>query len=326
MRRFLGSEAGAVLLWLVASLLVAAVISPWLYQAGKGFGDWVAAQGYAGTAGWLGVACQRAPFGRFFKRSMLLAALLLLPLLFRRLRRLRQPGEPLLPPNTPMSQSRGACQALLGLGLAMAIVAGLGAMLHMLGVFTPYPMVPGAKHLLLQVVVPAAAVALVEEWLFRGLLLGLWLRVARPLTACLGSSLVFAFLHFLSSRPGAGIAEPSTALAGFRQLADILMRFSEPRVVAADFLTLFTVGFILALARMRTGRLWLSVGMHCGWVIAFKTHNLSYMKVPDGPFSPWWIGESLRSGLLPLAALGLTAGLCHLVLQRVGYQANVNPE
>ena len=50
------------------------------------------------------------------------------------------------------------------------------------------------------------------------------------------------------------------------------------------------------------------------------------MKVPDGPFSPWWIGESLRSGLLPLAALGLTAGLCHLVLQRVGYQANVNPE
>ena len=69
MRRFLGSEAGAVLLWLVASLVAAAIISPWLYQAGKSFADWGAAHGLSGAAGSLGAACQRAPLGRFFKRS-----------------------------------------------------------------------------------------------------------------------------------------------------------------------------------------------------------------------------------------------------------------
>ena len=326
MRRFLRSEAGAVLLWVAASLVVAAMIAPWLYQAGKGFGEMVAARGLAGLAGWLGAACQRATFGRFFKRSLLLAAVLLMPLLFRRLRGLRRAGERLLPAGAPMSWPRGASQALLGLVLAAAVVWGLGALAQALGAFTPYPAGPGAKRVLLQAVVPAAAAAVVEEWLFRGLLLGLWLRVAGPLVAGLGSSLVFAMLHFLGPKSTADVADPGAALAGFRQLGAILLRFTEPGVFAAEFLTLFTVGAILALARLRTGRLWLGIGLHCGWIIAFKLHNLSYVKVAAGPLNPWWIGGSLRTGLLPLAALGLTAGLCHVVLQRVGYQSKVNPQ
>ena len=315
-----------MLLWVAASLLLAAVISPWLYQGGKGYGEQAAARQLSGVAGWLGAACQRATSGRMFNRSMLLAALLLLPLLFRRLRALRQTGGGMRPAGAPMSLARGLGQVMLGLVIAGGVVWGLGVVVRELGAVTPYPAEPSTKRLLLQAVLPAVGVSVVEEWLFRGLLLGLWLRVARPLSACIGSSLMFAFLHFLTPRHEVGIIEPSSAAAGFRQLGGILLRFTEPRFFTADFLTLFTVGIILALARLRTGRLWLCVGLHCGWVIAFKAYNLTYVKVPDGPLNGWWLGDSLRSGLLPLAMLGITAGVCHVVLQRVGYHSKVSPE
>ena len=85
MMRFFRSEAGAVLLWVAASLLLAALIVPWLYQGGKGLAELLNAQAGGGVAGWLGQACRRADFGRFFNRSLLLAALVLLPVLWRRL-------------------------------------------------------------------------------------------------------------------------------------------------------------------------------------------------------------------------------------------------
>lgn len=315
-----------MLLWVAASLLLAAVISPWLYQGGKGYAELATARQFTGVAGWLGAACQRATSGRVFNRGMLLAALLLMPLLFRRMRALRQTGGRMLPAAVPMSRARGLGQGVLGLLIAVGVVWGLGGVVRELGAVAPYPAEPSAKRLLIQAVLPAAGVSVVEEWLFRGLLLGLWLRVARPLAACVGSSLVFAFLHFLTPRHDGGIAEPSSAVAGFQQLGGILLRFTEPRFFAADFLTLFAIGLILAAARLRTGRLWLCVGLHCGWVIAFKAYNLTYVKVPGGPLNGWWLGDSLRSGLVPLAMLGITAGICHVVLQRVGYQSKVSPE
>ena len=57
--------------------------------------------------------------------------------------------------------------------------------------------------------VPALVVAPLEEWLFRGVLLGLWLRFSRPAAACVGSSLLFAFLHFLKPPDGMAIADPA---------------------------------------------------------------------------------------------------------------------
>jgi hypothetical protein len=41
-----------------------------------------------------------------------------------------------------------------------------------------------------------------------------------------------------------------------------------------------------------------------------------YKSVPTHPLRPWGVGDSLRSGVVPLLALGLTAVICHLVLKR----------
>ena len=113
----------------------------------------------------------------------------------------------------------------------------------------------------------AVAVAVVEEWLFRGLFLGLWLRVSRPWAACVGTSLVFAFVHFLAPPPGYQVADPTSVWAGFRWLGGILLHFTDPGFIAADFLTLFGIGVVLAGARLRTGGLWLPVGLHFGWCL-----------------------------------------------------------
>jgi membrane protease YdiL (CAAX protease family) len=78
---------------------------------------------------------------------------------------------------------------------------------------------------------------------------------------------------------------------------------------------LFVVGWILAWARLRTGALWFSIGLHAGWVFAFKGFNMLYQAVEPHPLRPWGIGESLKSGMLPLLMLALTALVCRYALK-----------
>lgn len=318
-----------MLLWVAASLLLAALIVPWLYQGGKGLAELLNAQAGGGAAGWLGRACRRADFGRYFNRSLLLAALVLLPVLWLRLRRLRrlEPTVPAAPPErVAESWYRGPLLWVTGLVAAGGVVWGLGMILAQVGTFSTTAAQPSLRELLTTVGVSAVAVSVIEEWLFRGLLLGLWLRVARPVTACIGSSLVFAFVHFLNPPAGYAIADPASPMAGLQWLGGILRHFADPGFIAADFLTLFGVGLVLAGARLRTGHLWLSMGLHCGWVIAFRVYNLTHLKLADGPVNGMLVGDSLRTGLLPLATLGLTAWICHLLLGAIHCRARGSRE
>jgi membrane protease YdiL (CAAX protease family) len=161
---------------------------------------------------------------------------------------------------------------------------------------------------------------LLEEWLFRGLLLGLWLRSVRPATACLGTSLLFAFLHFMAPPDGTFIKDPAQVLAGFELLGKILLHFTDPLFFVTDFAALLAGGLILAWARVRTGALWFSIGLHAGWIMVFKGFNLLYQVIPGHPLHPWGVGDNLRSGILPLLTLGITAVICHFALRRFSTQ------
>jgi membrane protease YdiL (CAAX protease family) len=116
--------------------------------------------------------------------------------------------------------------------------------------------------------------------------------------------------------------DPTHALAGFQRLGRIFLHFTDPLFFVTDFATLLGVGLILAWARVRTGALWFSIGLHAGWIMAFKGFNLLYQIVPGHPLRPWGVGESLRSGILPLLTLGLTAVICHFVLRRFAAARN----
>ncbi len=100
------------------------------------------------------------------------------------------------------------------------------------------PMPPRCGKLLPQILIPAVAVSLLEEWLFRGLLLGLWLRFARPAAACLGTSLLFAFPALPQAARRSAHPDPAHALAGFELLGKILLHFTDPLFFVTDFATL----------------------------------------------------------------------------------------
>lgn len=316
MKRFFQSEIGAAVIWVLCALCMAAVISPWVYQAGKHLAASAEAKDLPGVLEWLGAACGRSKFGRFFDRSLLISALVSLPFLFRRIRRLRAGTQGGAGSLTKSSWQSAALRILTGCVIAGGLLWGLGSILEAAGAYIPKANQPATGKLLSKILIPAVVASLLEEWLFRGVLLGLWLRFARPAAACFGISILFAFLHFLKPPEGAVIADPAHPLAGFELLGKILLHFTDPVFFVTDFATLLVVGLILAWSRVRTGNLWFSIGLHAGWIMAFKAFNLLYRKVPDHPLRPWGVGDSLRSGVLPLLALGLTAVVCYFVLKR----------
>ncbi len=301
--------------WVAASLTLAAALAPWAYQGGK----WLAAvAGARELPGWLesvAGSCERAGLDRYFDRSLLFSALVLLPFLLRRVRGIGRENAGLRHVRARFSGASVAAQIFIGCAIAGGLLAAMGVLLHLAGAYQLHADLPEAGKFLRKALIPAVAAPLVEEWLFRGMLLGLWLHFSRPAFAALGTSLVFAFVHFLKPPDGFEIVDPTHLLAGFELLGKILLHFTHPLFFVTDFATLFVVGLILAWARLRTGALWFSIGLHAGWVLAFKGFNLLFRAVDPHALRPWGIGESLKSGMLPLLMLALTALVCHYALR-----------
>ena len=304
------------MLWAVASLVLAAVIAPWLYAWGKNLAAVTAVEDVPGLLEWLGAACGRADFGRYLSRALVIAAVVLLPFLLWRVHGLGVMAWGIREAGARLSWKSAWVQMAVGWVVAGGILWATGILLEALGAYAARPQPVAWSRLAARVVGAAVGASILEEWLFRGLLLGLWLRFARPLAACVGTSLFFAFIHFLKLPEGVVIAAPTSAVAGFEFLGKILLHFTEPLFFVADFTTLFVVGMILSQARLRTGALWFPIGLHAGWIMAFKSFNLYYFSVSVHPLHPWGVGETLRSGLVPMLALALTAVICHFILRR----------
>ncbi|MBX3742269.1 MAG: CPBP family intramembrane metalloprotease [Akkermansiaceae bacterium] len=313
--RFLKSEAGAVVVWLIGTILLAAILFPWIHQAGQAFGEYGANGNLKPRLldSWAESA-RNADSEKYFSRSLYAAVLLLLPWLILRLRKLRSgPAQ-----DSAVLRKLPWKTRLIHLASAIVLAAGmlwlLGGALRMAGAFAADPDPAGFSRVISKALMPAFFGAVIEEWLFRGLLLGIWLRILSPGKALFTVSFIFAFVHFLAPPDGSDIADPAAPFAGFQMLGLIFGHFLNPQFIAAEFLVLFTVGLILGATRLRTGSLWFPIGLHAGWIFAFKSFNMLHMEL-ESSLRPLWIGESLRSGLLPLATLLVTAGICHFTLR-----------
>ena len=313
------------MLWVLFSLLLAAVIAPWLYRAGTSLGKAAEAQDLPVVLEWIGRSSAGAKFSRFYNRSLALAALLLLPLLFRRIRMVRASSLWTCEKGALISWKCGLGQAAVGCLISGGLLWCLGMMLYHWGAYVVSPKQMSVGRVIGAVVVPALAAGMIEEWLFRGLLLGLWVRFSKSSVACVGTSLFFASIHFLEPPVGWKIANPAAPLAGFELLGKIMFHFLDPQFFVTDFATLFTIGMILAWARLRTGALWFPIGLHVGWILAFKGYNLFHRSVPDNALHPWGIGDSLRSGLFPMLTLAVTALCCRWALARFYPEPPVSP-
>lgn len=324
MRNTANRDVGLIVGYVVLSFLLAALLSPPLYQIGKGFAEASASRETVDGAAWLAAKAAKATFPVYFKRALLISALILLFPLLHVLklkvdpRKLRESRWSIYLPQVIRDREVGQPlernqRAWLHLGLGLAFSSGfflfMALLLIQIGWFQwqPDASFSAFGKALTGAVFAAALIAIVEEALFRGALLGIFLRAFRPGLAITLLSLLFAGVHFLQPPSGAEVSTPGTTAAGFEMLQLILQRLTQPVDLLYHFASLFVVGLILAYARCGTASLWLPIGLHAGWIICLKVFGKLASRDPDLlPKYDAIIGTTLVEGFLPLATLLLT--------------------
>ena len=269
-----------------------ATLAPWLFWAGQ----------YASHFQQLGFLAN-TDFQRYFDRSVLISAfLLLLPILqwigWGRLKSFGLRKNP-----------RRISHLLGGFAISAATVSALGAFLLWLDVLELKDPLPW--NLLPPILLTAISVAVIEETLFRGAILGL---VRQTLTTCPAGVLVsalFSIVHFLN--PERQLIETVTWYSGFELLPHTFWRFSDPLIVLGGFIAIGILGLLLAHATIQTSSLWLGIGIHSGLVFSKMGLNKVTKRLQD--LTPWF-GSDITVGLGSILILIFLWSLIWLVYLR----------
>jgi membrane protease YdiL (CAAX protease family) len=232
-------------------------------------------------------------FETFFHRALLIAAALLLwP--FLRISHVRGMANLDLAPNPRWGRDLCAGVVLSAIPLlccgALLIAFHFYAFRHILALSR------FGKILAASITVP-----FIEEAFFRGIILGVLLRTGRKYMPILTVSVLFAAVHFLKA------PERTSAIvtwsSGLNSIANSFGRFGDPMMLTSAFVTLFLIGCVLADARVLTHSLWLSIGLHAGWIFGSGTFSLlarrQALALP-------WLGKNLLIGIIPLGVATLT--------------------
>lgn len=339
LRSALSNDVTKLLVFLVATFALAALMVPQVYNLGQFLAEMTANKAVNPIVDYLGTHARKADYARYFNRSLYLAALVLLPFLLfslgarKAIATTRGPwsfalparaiapnrGQPLLMPPHPWRQLLG------GFAMGAVFLLAAGALTILLGFFA-------WKGASLRDTVPeafttAVVVAGLEEIIFRGIILGIFLRTFRPGLAIILVSLLFAALHFIRPPEGVMVENPESALAGFAFLEITAQRLLDGPLILQQFAPLFLVGILLGITRYLTSSLWLPFGLHAGWVFAFVLFNDLTQAVGNRP--EWMgliIGENLAQGLLPLTTLGVSALIIWVVYREPDYYESPHAE
>lgn len=208
----------------------------------------------------------RVPFSRFFNRFFMISGILLF-FFCRSLLKINSLSQLGLVPRT-----RAASDIAVGLCLALSSMFVLGFIMSAAQVYEPFFRLSLGESLTryLTAILSGFTVGFLEEIFFRGIIFRGLLEDWKPLPAFLSANLFYSALHFV--KPGepyflSGI-DP---WAGFRHLFSTFAPFLEPAEIAPGMIGLLLIGIVLSYAFLRTGTLYLSIGLHAGWVISIKT-------------------------------------------------------
>ena len=268
--------------YFIATIVIGAILAPILFWSAQS----LAAHGVFSFLA-------RYDFETFFHRALLIAAVLLLwPLL--RLSHVRSMADLGLAPN-----SRWGRDLFAGVAISVVPLLFCGVLLIALHVYAFRHSVAWprfGKMLLASIAVP-----FIEEAFFRGIVLGVLLRTGRKYIAIFAVSVIFAAVHFLKAPDRT--SEIVTWTSGFSSIAHAFDGLGDPMMLASALATLFVVGLILADARVLTHSLWLSIGLHAGWIFGSGTFSLlARQRIPALP----WMGKNLLIGIIPLGVSALT--------------------
>jgi membrane protease YdiL (CAAX protease family) len=245
-----------LLIFLLLALGLTCVIAPWMALGA----DWT-------TGRWPGLLDQRVPFARVFNRSFMIAGIVL----FFFLRRYLIPTETLkelLGVPAPIAWRN----FLTGFGLALGSMILLLAAMTAAHVYTPFFRLSLERSLerLAGALASGLFAGSLEEVFFRGILfLGTYTAGGRW-RAYLLVNLFYSALHFV--KPGEEyFLDRLEVFVGFRHLLTTFEPFLEPLRLLPGLTGLFLIGVVLSYALARTGNLYLSIGLHAGWVAAIKS-------------------------------------------------------
>ena len=274
--------AGLLLCYIAGVFVVGALLAPGLFNLAQ----WVAGEFPTLQS----LASQ--PFHRYVNRCLLVVALAALwPLL----RAFDLANRRALGFSSPLA-SRQSLALGLSLGFGSLLVATLLMTAAGVRSFNFSLGTTALLKLFVTATFSAAAVALLEECLFRGVVFGALRRAWSLWPALLASSVLYSAVHFLARVEHTGPVGWNSGLALLPRMMGGLVA-TETLVPAA--LTLVLGGIALGLAYQRTGNLWFAIGLHAGWVFwlkVFKTVTTPG-KTAAGAF---WGTEKLLDGWLAL--------------------------
>ena len=288
-------DAARLLAYFAATILIGAFLAPPLYWASQ----WLAGHGVFPFLA-------KFDFETFFHRALLIAALLLLWPLLRSIH-VRGWRDLDLDSNSRWWQHLAA-----GFLLATVPLLCCGAVFLALHIYSLRTIV--AWSAFGKILATTMFVPVIEETLFRGLILGILLRSGRTYVAVFITSALYSIVHFLKAPERT--SDVVTWFSGFNSIAHSFSQFAEPLLVAAAFSTLFLIGWILADARLQTRSLWLPIGLHAGWIFGNGSFNrIARREILMLP----WLGKNLLVGLVPLGVCLLSWLLVRLWLKHYGF-------
>jgi membrane protease YdiL (CAAX protease family) len=292
-------DIAKIFAYLAAVIVLGALLAPPMYWGAQ----WLAGHGILRVLA-------SFKFQKYFDRAAMVAALVLLWPLVRSLR-IKGWRDLGLEPDRRWGQHLAAGFIIAALGVeAMA-----WGYVHF-GVYRLRPDLQWSK--LPMIALSAATVAVVEEALFRGAILGLLRRSLPPYAALFWVTALFAIVHFLKPNenfdPG-----PIGWLSGFAMIPQAFHQFAEPQTVLAGFTTLFALGWLCGEAALRTRALWMSIGLHAG--VVFVKMSFSVLSKRRETHLPW-IGSELQIGLVPVGILALG---CVAVVLWLNYENRGQP-
>jgi uncharacterized protein len=250
---------------------------------------------------------QRMPFHRYLSRSLQVAAILLLLPLLRSLR-IRSLSEFGLHRNDHALRdlATGVSAGLLCALLLQSVLLLTGAF-GLSEVWSP--------SVLPRILMTAVAVAVIEEFLFRGVLLGFFRQFMTPAAALIFSSLIFSGVHFLNLPASGATAVIPCWWSGLAMLWAVGSTLPAWSLTAWAFATLFAAGILLGWLTIRTGSLWASVGLHGSWVFGQQLFNSAARFQASSPEAMLPLaGPSQCHGAVPVGVAPLLSLLCAAVL------------
>lgn len=300
----------AILLILIAAPFVSALLSPWIYQAIQAHSaevlDWVQACEETGNHIFFADIADSvfsSPFRRVNDRVLLVFILIFLPFSYR-LMGLHSVESYGLARRPDRFELFAKALSVAVISMLVAYVVGV-----VLGVYSwRMTSLSGTQAMagLLKIFLGGLLIGVLEETLFRGVILNAISRGLGRFSAVWVTSLLFAIIHFIKPLdPGV----TDQWYSGFLLYAHPFAGASG--AVGVEIITLFCMGVVLGLLTSWTRSVYVAIGLHVGWVWVMMwfrlfTENQQTMVWLFGVSR--WISKGWMGPILALTILAVVVG------------------